>query len=156
MSFFSKFLGGLSGGKRTVNIEKRFKLHNRLGQGSMSKVWRATDLKSGRPVCVKVLDKPKTEALKKRFVGLKRPDEGEVALALNHPNIVKTFEHGVTNKGEDFLVMELIEGVGFNFLCETRGKQLLDRPVELLLQAAEGIAYFHEQGYIHQIGRAHV
>jgi serine/threonine protein kinase len=46
--------------------------------------------------------------------------------------------------------MELIEGVGFNFLCETRGKQLLDRPVELLIQAAEGIAYFHEQGYIHR------
>ena len=45
--------------KGKTNIEKRFKLLNRLGQGSMSKVWRATDNESGKTVVVKVLDQDK-------------------------------------------------------------------------------------------------
>lgn len=133
-----------------VNIEKRFTLHGRLGQGSMSAVWRATDSKSGRQVCVKVLDKKKLELLLKRFVGLDRPDEGEIAAALSHPSIVRTIEHGVTSKGEQFLVMEFLDGVGLNFLIDTKSKQLIGHELELLLQAAEGLAYIHAQGYIHR------
>lgn len=136
--------------KGKVNIEKRFKLLNRLGQGSMSKVWRATDSESGKIVVVKVLDQEKLIALKKRFVGMKRPDEGEVAVQLIHPNIVKTLEFGVTSKNEEYLVMEFVDGVGFNFLVETRAKQLVGREIYYLEQIGEAIAHFHRKGFIHR------
>lgn len=116
----------------------------------MSKVWRATDTKTGRDVCLKILDREKTESLKKRFIGLDRPDEGEVALELDHPNIVRTFEYGFTTRKEEFLVMELIEGVTLNFLIDTGSKQLLGNELSFLIQAAEAIEYFHEKGYIHR------
>lgn len=116
----------------------------------MSKVWRATDSKTGRMVCLKVLDKVKTESLKRRFVGKNRPEEGEIAVALDHPNVVRTYEYGVTNRGEDYLVMELIEGVGLNFLIDTRAKQLKENELAYLIQAGEGIAHFHEKGFIHR------
>lgn len=135
---------------RPTAIDRRFKLHNRIGQGSMSKVWRATDSESGRQVCLKILDKAKLEQLLKRFVGVSRPDEGEVAVLMDHPNLLKTFEHGISTKGEQFLVMEFIEGVGMNFLIETRGKQLQGNELNFLIQAGEGLAHFHSKGYIHR------
>jgi serine/threonine protein kinase len=136
--------------KGKVNVDKRFKLHHRLGQGSMSKVWRGTDTESGKTVVLKVLDKEKLALLKKRFVGMKRPDEGEVAVQLTHPNIVKTYEFGVTTKNEEYLVMEFVDGVGFNFLVETRAKQLVGREIYYLEQIGEAIAYFHRKGFIHR------
>ena len=45
-------------------------------------------------------------------------------MTLRHPNIVQTYETGVTTKGEPYLVMEWIEGVGLNFLVETKSEQL--------------------------------
>jgi eukaryotic-like serine/threonine-protein kinase len=131
-------------------LEKRFKLLNRLGQGSMSKVWRATDTESGKIVVVKVLDKEKLLALKKRFIGMHRPDEGEVAVQLEHPNICRCFEFGMTSKGEEYLVMEFVDGLGFNFLVETRAKQLVGREIYYLEQIGEALAYFHSKKFIHR------
>ncbi len=133
-----------------IDISKRFELIGRVGQGSMSKVWRARDNQIGRLVCLKILDKIKTAKFEGRFPGLKRPSEGMINMALRHPNIVQTYEHGLTKQGEQFLVMELIEGMGLNFWIETRNPQLEGKRINLLSQLAEGLAYTHKQGYLHR------
>jgi serine/threonine protein kinase len=133
-----------------VNIDKRFELLGRTGQGSMSKVWRARDRKLGRTVCLKVLDKAKTERFEARFVGMKRPSEGAICKSLRHRNVVQTYEYGLTTKKEMYLVLELIEGVGLNFLVETQNKQLAANRVNYLAQLADGLEYIHKQGYIHR------
>src|SRR5204862_6605149 len=116
-------LFGPSGGLPIVNIAKRVDLLGRTGQGSMSKVWRARDRDTGRTVCLKILDKEKTLKFEARFLGLKKPSEGEICMLLKHQNIVQTFEHGLTTDQEPFIVMELVDGVGLNFLIETKNKQ---------------------------------
>src|SRR3954449_13306072 len=102
-----RLFGGGSGKKKVPvsNINKRFELMNRTGQGSMSKVWKAYDRQLGRTVCLKILDKEKTLNFEKRWVGLDKPSEGEICVALKHKNLVQTFDHGVSTKGEPFLVM---------------------------------------------------
>ena len=107
-----------------INVEKRFELMARTGQGSMSKVWKARDHKTGRVVCLKLLDKEKTAKFEARFAGLKKPSEGEICMMMKHPNIVQTFEYGTTTKKEPYLVMELVDGMGLNFLIETRSEKL--------------------------------
>ena len=77
-----------------------------------------------------------------------RPPEGEIAQAISHPNVVRTYEHGVATTGERFIVMEFIQGVSLKFVREAtkvgiRGK------VELLAQAAEALSAVHAAGYIH-------
>src|SRR5262249_8175343 len=67
-----------------IDIAKRFDLVARTGQGSMSQVWRARDHKIGRVVCLKILDKEKTNRFAARFPGLSRPIEGEVLMAMKH------------------------------------------------------------------------
>ena len=140
-------------GKKKVpvsNINKRFDMQNRLGQGSMSKVFRAYDRQSGRTVCLKILDKEKTAKFEARFVGLNKPSEGEICMALRHKNIVQTFEFGASTQGEPFLVMELIEGLGMNFLVETKSSQLEGNRVNFLSQLADGIDFMHRQRYLHR------
>jgi serine/threonine protein kinase len=149
-------LGGMFGGggkKRKgprVDIKKRFELLGRTGQGSMSKVWRARDGDSGRVVCLKILDKIKTARFEARFPKANKPSEGEICLLLRHPNIVRTFEHGWTTEGEPYLVMELIEGMGLNYLIETSSDRLKGKRTHLLAQIAEALDYLHRQGFLHR------
>ena len=133
-----------------TDVNKRFELLGRMGQGSMSKVWRARDRNLGRTVCVKILDKEKTAKFEARFLGLHKPTEGAICVSLRHKNIVQTFESGLSKEGEPFLVMELIEGMGLNYLIETRSEQLEGNRIRYLMQIADGIEYLHKLGYLHR------
>jgi serine/threonine protein kinase len=133
-----------------VDIRKRFELIGRVGQGSMSKVWRAKDSLSGKTVALKVLDKAKTARLEKRFVGLKRPLEGEVAFGLRHPNIVKTTEFGWTTDDEQYLVMEFVEGVGLSFLVDRQNKRMRDKCLWYAVQLGAAVEHLHLKNWIHR------
>jgi serine/threonine protein kinase len=133
-----------------IDVAKRFELFGRSGQGSMSNVYRARDRELGRTVCLKVLDKLKTSKFDARFPGLVRPSEGELGMLLKHKNIVTTYEHGLTKKGEQYIVMELIEGVGLNFLIETKNRQLEGNRRNFLNQLADGLEHMHKTGFLHR------
>jgi serine/threonine protein kinase len=133
-----------------IDVSKRFDLLGRTGQGSMSKVWRARDRNIGRVICLKILDKEKTAKFEARFPGLNRPMEGAVCTLMRHKNIVQTFEYGLTKEKQQYLVMELIDGMGLNFLIETRSPNLKGRRGDYLMQIADGLDYIHRQGYIHR------
>ncbi len=133
-----------------ANVDKRFELLGRTGQGSMSKVWRARDRQTGRTICLKILDKEKTLKFEARFPGLKRPSEGVICMGMKHKNIVQTFEHGLTTQKEPYLIMELVDGMGLNFLIETRSAQMEGHRVDFLCQFADGLEYIHKHGYLHR------
>jgi serine/threonine protein kinase len=156
MGLFGSLFGG--GGKDRkkrlvpVDVSKRFEVRGRSGQGSMSKVFQAYDNKIGRVVALKILDKEKTTKFEERFriLGLDRPSEGEICMMLRHPNLVATYEHGITTKGEPFLSMEWIEGLGLNYLIETRSKQLDGNRINYLSQLADAVQYLHDQRFLHR------
>jgi serine/threonine protein kinase len=151
VGLFSKLFGSRpKGALPRIDVRKRFDLVGRLGQGSMSKVWRARDKSLGRVVCVKLLDKEKTAKFEARFPGLSKPREGAICTQLRHKNIVQTFEWGMTTENEYYLVMELIEGLGLNYLIETRSPQLEGNRVKFLRQMADGLEYIHKQGFLHR------
>lgn len=136
---------------KRVNIEKRFELLGKSGQGSMSKAFRCRDREQGsREFYLKILDKKKTQDFESRFAGLNRPTEGEIAMSLRHDNFVRTFEYGLTNKGEMYLLMELILGQGLNFHVENKTALLKNQRMSLLRQMAEGMVYMHNAGFIHR------
>ena len=136
--------------KLKVDLKKRFDLHSRTGQGSMSKVWRAYDRDIGTAICLKLLDKEKTKKFEARFIGRNKPSEGEICMMLNHPNIVRTFDFGVLNTGEPFMSMEWVDGVGLNFLVETRSPGLKPKIIDYLTQLSDAVEYLHAQKYLHR------
>jgi serine/threonine protein kinase len=133
-----------------VDLRKRFELMGRMGQGSMSKVWRARDRSMSKVVVVKILDKVKTAKFEARFAGLNKPREGAVSVALRHKNIVHSYEHAQSLEGEPFIAMELIDGVGLNYLVETRSERLEGNRIHLLVQIAEALEYMHKHGWLHR------
>ncbi len=149
IDFFKKLLGG---GKKIVktDIDSRFNKVGRVGHGTMSKVWKAVDYNTGRTVALKVLDKEKTEKLEARFTGLDRPSEGEIAMQLKHPNVVRTLEHGWTRDAEQFLVMEFIEGNGLSFHVLNQSKLLQEKRLDFAIQLAQAVEYFHRENWIHR------
>jgi serine/threonine protein kinase len=146
---FDKLFSKKKSHERT-DISKRFNLIGRVGQGSMSKVWKATDLQTGRLVALKVLDKEKTAKFEARFQGLQKPTEGEVAMSLNHPNIVKTHEFGWTLEDEMFLVMEFVEGVGLALLVDLQNEEMKRYRLRYMIQIGEALNHFHQQNWIHR------
>ncbi|HZY83908.1 MAG TPA: serine/threonine-protein kinase [Gemmataceae bacterium] len=149
-SFKKLFAARPKGALPRIDVRKRFDLLGRTGQGSMSKVWRARDKSLGRTVCLKLLDKEKTIKFEARFPGLSKPREGAICTQLRHKNIVQTFEWGMTTENEYYLVMELIEGLGLNYLIETHSPQLEGNRVKFLAQMADSLEYIHKQGFLHR------
>jgi serine/threonine protein kinase len=146
--------GGGGGGKRrkVVDVSKRWDLQARTGQGSMSKVWKAYDRDLGRTIALKILDKTKTAKFEEKFklMGLKKPPEGEICMGLRHDYIVKTFEHGLTKTGDPYLVMEWVEGLGLNFLIDSKSPQLDGNRITIASQMCDALQFLHDSKYLHR------
>ena len=132
-----------------VRLDRRFTILAEIGQGSMSKVYKAVDNDAGRTICLKVQDVKKAKAAAARTSGQGWLFEGQIAKKLVHPHIVRTYEYGISTKGEHFLVMEFIDGNSMNYVREARGLDLSAK-LELLAQAGESLAAVHQAGYIHR------
>jgi len=131
-----------------VNVARKYVILNEIGSGSMSRVYRAMEKETGRSVCLKIQDRAKTEAALARASQAHRPTEGEVGQKIVHPNVVRTFEFGLTPRREYFLVMEFIDGPSLTQLRQSRVLPLAAK-LELLAQAADGLAAVHAAGFIH-------
>jgi VCBS repeat-containing protein len=127
-----------------------------LGGGGMGMVYRAEDLKLGRPVALKFL----TEELFSNPTALGRLErEARAAAALNHPNICSIYaveEH----EGHPFIAMELLEGRTLRELLAeqtssrengARGGALqIQTLLNIAIQVAEGLEVAHQKGIIHR------
>ncbi|MFG0260907.1 MAG: serine/threonine protein kinase [Novipirellula sp. JB048] len=155
MGLFDSLLGkfGSSGAKANarINVEARFERMRTSATGTMSSFFVAIDRETQRTVGVKLLDIEKMQQFEARFKGLKKPSEGEIALGMDHPNVVKTHEAGLTTKGQPILVMEYIEGPSLQHVIVNRQEQeLKGKRISLIRQMAEAIRYVHSRDFIHR------
>lgn len=133
-----------------TNLKSRFELLREAISGTMSTFYMARDRNSKEIVGLKILDREKTAHLESRFVGIEKPKEGDIAVSISHPYIVRTMEHGISTDNEQFLVMEFLDGPGLNSLIVGRSEALEGRRIGLLRQAAEALGAVHRAGYIHR------
>jgi len=116
-----------------------------IGAGGMGEVYRARDSRLGRDVAIKVLphlfarDKERLQ----RF-----EHEARAVGALSHPNVVAVFDVGATD-GIPYLVSELLEGESLREII-SRGPVPPRRTVEIMTQAASGLAAAHAKGIVHR------
>jgi CheY-like chemotaxis protein/tRNA A-37 threonylcarbamoyl transferase component Bud32 len=119
----------------------------RIGEGGMSVVYKATQKSLRRTVCVKLLrdELAQDPALADRF-----HDEGIALAALRHPNIVSVLDVGRTDDGKLYMVMEYVDGGDLRALLKREERVSVSRAVELVLQLLGGLAEAHGNNIIHR------
>ena len=118
-----------------------------LGEGGMGSVWVADHLALRTRVVVKFISaslKDDPEA-RQRF-----SREAAAAAQVKSPHVVQTFDHGLTDEGIPYIVMELLEGRDLAALIKARGRLEPAFVAELLTQLARGLDRAHERGIVHR------
>jgi serine/threonine-protein kinase len=148
MAFFDNFKKLFADTK--LDVPARFETLREAVTGTMSNFYVARERKTGKIVGLKLLDPEKTAAFEARFKGLTKPAEGKVATSMKHPRIVETYEYGITTRGEQYIVMEYVEGVGLSQLLYMKDPLINGQRLTLIRQMGESIDYVHKHGYIHR------
>jgi serine/threonine protein kinase len=145
MSFLKSLLG-----KPKLNYRQKYELLQEAISGTMSKVFKARDKQTGELVAVKIIDKEILQKVNARWKGIQKPTEGEISVMFEHPYIVKTLDHGLTTDGEQYLVMEYLEGTGLNNILLVPQDLMAGARTYYMRQVAEAIAEVHKKGFIHR------
>ena len=136
---------------RRIDIDERFERLRTAVSGTMSKFYAARDRENEQGVGLKLCDLEKFTFFESRFKGLNKPSEGEISARMDHPNIIRTLEYGLSVKNEPYLVMEFIDGPGLNVLIHAREEERLRKTrMQLIHQMADALHYVHRQGFIHR------
>jgi eukaryotic-like serine/threonine-protein kinase len=130
-----------------------YRLEEPLGRGGMGEVFRATHQMLARPAAVKLI--------RSEIIGSSTPSaarviverfrrEAEAAASLRSPHTISLYDFGVAQDGTFFLVMELLDGLDLESLCERFGPVPPERAVYLLRQVCESLAEAHSRGLVHR------
>ncbi len=116
-----------------------------IGSGGMGEVYKAKDLKLGRPVAIKVLHKELATDPERlsRF-----EQEARAASALDHPNIVTIFDISEV-EALHFIVMQFVDGKTLRELI-AGGRLGLSQILHISIQIADGLAKAHSAGIAHR------
>lgn len=128
-------------------IGEKYAIEALIGDGGMSKVYRASHKLMKRKVAIKMLH----AGLVGQAATLTRfKKEAEASSRLSHTNIVTTFDFGLTPDGRPYLVMDYLEGRSFADLLNE--ERLLDprRCLKLFIQLCAGLEHAHARGIVHR------
>lgn len=129
----------------------RYRVDATLGRGGMGIVYRATDTRLERVVALKVLTPFSGESAARARARARFKREALTAARFHHPNVVRIYDYGTDDELDiDLIVMELLEGRDLAQMIRESGPIPVDVAVDLVLQAARGVAAGHDAGLIHR------
>lgn len=127
-------------------LDGRYELIELIGIGGMADIYKAKDLTEDKIVAVKIL---KNEfAASEDFLRRFRNESKAIAL-LSHPNIVKIFDVGFTEKIQ-YIVMEYIDGITLTEYIERQGVLKWRDAVHFTVQILRALQHAHDRGIVHR------
>jgi serine/threonine-protein kinase len=126
-------------------IRGRYEITDVIGEGGMGVVYEAWDTQVERKVAIKLVRSDTTD--KKYLTRFRR--ELEITSQLRHPSTIRVFEHGQTDDGRPYMVMELLTGESLADRLE-RGAIPEMEALQIARQVAESLSEAHEHGVFHR------
>jgi len=124
----------------------QYTLGQKLGEGGMGMVYRASHAMMRRPTAVKLL--PLEKAGRASLARFER--EVQQTARLTHPNTITIYDYGRTPDGVFYYAMELLDGASLEAVVERDGPQPPGRVVRVMEMVAGGLAEAHKLGIIHR------
>lgn len=123
-----------------------FHINERIGEGGMGTVYKATDLHLKRTVAVKMLhpflvNNPDSF---KRF-----QNEAHLSARISHPNVATLFNFQEVDQSH-FIVMEYVEGKALDDVLKLQGEIPEEEAVKIGIQVLEGLGAAHDLGIMHR------
>ncbi len=127
-------------------LDGRYEITELIGVGGMADVYKATDILEDRTVAVKILKNEfaDNEDFVRRF-----RNESKAIAVLSHPNIVKIYDVGFTDKIQ-FIVMEYIDGITLKEFMEQQGVLKWKDTVHFIIQILRALQHAHDRGIVHR------
>ena len=127
-------------------MDGRYRIEQRIGDGGMGVVYRATHVVLKKPFALKVMraDRSTDPNIVQRFMR-----EARAASGIGHPNIVNINDFGTSEDGSAYLAMEFLDGVTLAEAMQS-GPIPFARALDIFIQIAGALEAAHEQGIVHR------
>ena len=135
-----------SGEQPGTIVAGRYKLLEEIGQGGMGTVWAAEQT---TPVRRKVALKLIKVGMDSRSVLARFEAERQALALMDHPNIAKVLDGGLTESGRPYFVMEYVKGVPITEYCDATRLSVEER-LNLFVQVCSALQHAHQKGIIHR------
>src|SRR4051812_14093513 len=122
------------------------RIEEHLGTGGMGVIYRATELRLGRPVALKLIsaDRASDPALRERF-----EREARLTASIDHPNVIPVYGAGEED-GHLYLVMRYVPGTDLHALLRRDGRLEPGRAAAIVAQLADALDAAHAAGLVHR------
>lgn len=125
----------------------RYRLIEEIGRGGMGAVWLAerADGQFDQRVALKLVKRGMdTDEILARF-----RRERQILARLEHPNIARLLDGGVSEDGRPYFAMEYVPGVSITAYCDRRRASVEER-LRLFVPVCRGIEYAHRNLIVHR------
>jgi serine/threonine protein kinase len=122
-----------------------YRIEGVAARSGMASIFRGTDLRTGRPVAIKV-PHPEMESDPVFYERFER--EAEIGKKLDHPGVVKVFSD--EDRSRLYMVMEWAEGRLLRQILNEQRKLPPERAVRIALSICDALDYIHSHGVVHR------
>ena len=124
-----------------------YRLAEQIGEGGMGTVYRAerADGQFEQEVALKLIRRgPGSESTIRRFLA-----ERQILARLNHPHIARLFDGGLTDDGQPYFVMELVDGQPIDTYCDAH-RLTIDERLRLFAHVCDAVQHAHQNLIVHR------
>jgi serine/threonine protein kinase len=130
---------------RTGDVLDHYRIENLVARSGMASIFRATDVRTGRPVALKI-PHPEMEADVVLYDRFQR--EQDIGQKLDHPNVMKVMSND--HASQVYMVMEWVDGRLLRQILMEKRKLPIERAVDLTKKICDALDYIHRQGVVHR------
>src|SRR5579864_2796488 len=128
-------------------VAGKYEITGLIGRGGMGSVWEGRHASLGTRVAIKFIDQ---EYVGSREAQARFETEARAAATIQSRHAIQIFDHGVTDTGRPYIVMELLVGEPLDKRVERLGRISLPDTARILGQVSRALQRAHDAGIIHR------